>query len=196
MVIRYSYEYEGDLNVSPHFKVREFASINNNMLLSDDVLIDTDIIDILEALFQYMNAYKIVITSGYRTTAHEKAVGNKSGKGYHTTGNAVDINIWKNKKERYTSKEICLALEDLFWQQGIGIISHTAVHIDSRSNKYYFNEQNGNKSIGTSFYTYYNEKTNREKTKERFGFDEEITMKFLDKHPFSNSLYQKLANGR
>ena len=108
-----------------------------------------------------MSAYKIIITSGYRNTAHEIKVGNKSGKGYHTTGDAVDINVWKNAKERYTSKEICLALEDLEWRKGIGIISNTAVHIDTRIIKYYFDERDNNKSIGNSFYDYYKEDKNK-----------------------------------
>lgn len=156
MIKGFSYELDGNTKLSQHFIVKEFASTQGKRLYSDNVLIDIEIIDLLEKLFTYMNANKIVITSGYRTAEHEKAVGNASGKGYHTTGQAVDINVWKTASVRYSQKEIALALEDLNWQGGIGLInSDTAVHIDNRGKKYYFNERNGNRSIGESFYKYY-----------------------------------------
>ena len=155
MVKKYSLMYNGTNNITEHFKVKEFASFKGKIVYSDDVLIDTLITSILEKLFEYLNAYKIVITSGYRTNAHELSLPGGVKNGYHTKGMAVDINVWKNKTERYTSKEICLALEDLGWNHGIGIISNTAVHIDSRSNKYWFDERNHCKSIGDSFYTFY-----------------------------------------
>lgn len=136
--------------LSKHFDMSEF--ICNCCKVGK---VDSKIIDILERLFDYLHCSKIIITSGYRCSNYEKIVGNKSGKGYHTTGQAVDINCWKNDKERFSSKEIALALEDLGWNKGIGIISDTAVHIDSRDTKYYFDERNNNKSIGSSFYTFY-----------------------------------------
>lgn len=163
MVKRFSYETDGNLKLSEHFVVKEFASVNGKRLYCDDVLIDTEIIDLLEKLFAYMKASKIIITSGYRCTQHEKEVGNASGKGYHTTGQAIDINVWKNNSTRYTQKEIVLALEDLEWRKGIGLInSDTAVHIDNRATQYYFDERNGNRTIGTSFYKHYGVKKETE----------------------------------
>lgn len=140
-----------------------------------------------------MKAHKIIITSGYRCNKYEMTLQGGVANGYHTKYKAVDINVWKDSKTRYSSREICLALEDLGWNHGIGIISDTAVHIDSRDKKYWFDERNNCKSIGDSFYNYYM-KIDRKRTKERFGFDEELTMKLLDTHPFPASLYDKLAN--
>lgn len=174
--------------LSEHFVSNEFKCPVCNV-----ARIDLDLIDILEKLFTKMQADRIIITSGYRCNTYELSLPGGVFNGYHTQGKACDINVWKNRCERYTSKEICLALEDLGWNHGIGIISDTAVHIDTRENKYWFDERNGNKSIGASFYTYFNEKTNRDIVKERFGFDEDVTMKYLDNHPFAEALYEKLA---
>ena len=147
MVEKYSLDYNGNNYITKHFKVKEFASINGKVVYSDVVLIDTLITEILEKLFVKMKADKIVITSGYRTPAHEKNVGNKSGTGYHVQGMAVDINVWKNSNTRFTAKEIVLALDDLGWNHGIGYITNTAVHIDSRDSKYWFDERYSCKSI-------------------------------------------------
>ena len=42
------------------------------------------------------------------------------------------------------------------------INSNTAVHIDNRGKQYYFDERNGNKTIGTSFYKHYGVKKESE----------------------------------
>lgn len=162
MVNKYSYKLDGIKMVSPHFAVKEFASIGDNgRLYSDNILIDSEIVDILEKLYQRLGCYMLIINSGYRTNEHEKSLSNSVLNGYHTQGRAVDFNAYKSKTELYTAKEICLALEDLGWNKGIGLISNTGVHIDSRDKKYYFDERNSNRSIGDSFYIYYNEVKNQ-----------------------------------
>lgn len=149
MVKKYDLNYNSGLKVGKHFSVNEFASVNGNIIYTSIVLIDSDLIDILDKLFDYMKAYKIIVTSGYRTAAHEKAVGNKSGTGYHVLGQAADINVWKSSTERFTAKEIVLALNDLGWNHGIGYITNTAVHVDTRDSKYWFDERYDCKSIKT-----------------------------------------------
>ncbi len=194
MVKKFSYKNDGNKNISNHFKFKEFASSDGKKLYSDDILIDTDIIEILEKLFIRMNAYKLIITSGYRTTEHEMTLSNSAVNGYHTKGQAVDINVWKNSNERYSSKEIALALEDLGWNHGIGLVTKTAVHIDSRPSKYYFDESNHNKSIGNSFYTFYKvQKVDYiANVKKRFDFTNE-TMEYLLKYLYKDDLIYKLA---
>lgn len=157
MVKTYSYKADGNKKLSPHFSVREFASINGGKLYSDSVKVDADLIDILERLYSYLGCSKIVITSGYRTAAHDKAVGG-SGKGYHTTGQAADINCWHKvggKEERYHGSDICCALQSLGWHHGIGWIAGAAVHVDTRKSRYWFDETNGNRSIGNDWYTFF-----------------------------------------
>lgn len=176
------------IQITKHFNTSEFACT-----CCDVIKLDTLIPSILEKVFTHMNAHKIIITSGYRCNDYEMSLKGGVKNGYHTKGMAVDINVWKNEKERFTSKEICLALEDLGWNHGIGIISNTAVHIDTRTKKYWFDERKGNASIGNSFYTYFGVKNNRQKVKERFGLAEE-TMQYLDKYKYSKDLYQKLID--
>jgi hypothetical protein len=76
-----------------------------------------------------------------------------SGRGYHTTGQAADVNCWRGES-RIHGSEICCALQELDWQHGIGWIAGCAVHIDTRDARYWFDEQNGNRSIGDDWYAY------------------------------------------
>lgn len=194
MVKRFSYKNDGNKNISNHFKIKEFASSDGKKLYSDEILIDTDIVEILEKLFIRLNAVKIIITSGYRTNEHEMSLSNSALNGYHTKGQAVDINVWKTNSTRYTAKDISLALEDLGWNHGIGLVTNTAVHIDSRPSKYYFDESNHNKSVGNSFYTFYKvQKVDyKAKVKERFEFSD-ATMDYLLKYLYKDDLIYKLA---
>lgn len=143
-------EYKTHIQLSQHFNSKEFTCT-----CCSKALIDDKIIVLLEKLFKKLDAHKIIITSGYRCNKYELSLKGGVKNGYHTKGMAVDINVWKNDKERYTSKEICLALEDLGWSGGIGIITETAVHIDTRASKYWFDERNYCRSIGTSFYKFF-----------------------------------------
>ena len=158
MVKTYSLKKDGNVYLTPHFQVKEFASKNGKKTYSDTVLIDTQLVQILERLFAYLKCQKIVITSGYRTVEHEKAVGNKSGKGYHTTGQAADINCYDQNGKRYHGSVICCALQELGWRYGIGWIAGCAVHVDTRDYRYWFDEQNGCRSIGTDWYAYMKKK--------------------------------------
>ena len=151
----YSKAKNGSVKLSAHFCVSEFACPN-----TDTIKIDTDLVDILERLFAYLGCSKIIVTSGSRTASHDKQVGG-DGKGYHTKGQAVDINCYyvKNGKEtRYHGSDVCCALQSLGWTHGIGWIAGCAVHVDTRSTQYWFDEQNGNRSIGTDWYAYMKKK--------------------------------------
>ena len=151
MVVTYSKERDGALFLSEHFQVREFASPD-----TDTVLVDTELIKLLERLFDFLSCSKIVITSGYRTPAYDRSIG-CSGRGYHTTGQAADVNCWhvvNGKEERFHGSEICCALQELGWTHGIGWIAGRAVHIDTRPTQYWFDEQNNYRSIGSDWYAY------------------------------------------
>ena len=152
----YSYAKDRKKRLSPHFAVGEFASLSGGKLYSDRILIDTDLIGILERLYDYLNCSRIVITSGYRTAAHDRAAGG-DGKGRHTKGMAADVNCWhlvKGGEERYHGAAICCALQELGWDRGIGWIAGCAVHIDTRAYRYWFDEQKGCRSIGKDWYAY------------------------------------------
>lgn len=146
-VTTYSLKKDGATKLSPHFRVREFASPD-----SDTVKIDPQLIAILERLYDYLGCSKIVITSGYRTAAYDRKVGG-NGRGYHTEGRAADVNCHR-AGERIHGSEICCALQELGWRHGIGWIAGCAVHIDTRTARYWFDEQNGNRSVGDDWYAY------------------------------------------
>lgn len=153
----YSYRKDRRQKLSPHFAVGEFASMSGGKLYSDTVLIDGDLVELLEKLHDYLSCSRIVITSGYRTPAHDKAVGG-SGTGYHTAGRAADVNCWhkvNGQEVRYHGSAVCCALQELGWAHGIGWIAGCAVHIDTRDRQYWFDEQNGNRSVGTDWYAYF-----------------------------------------
>lgn len=156
MIETYSYAKDRKKKLSPHFAVGEFASLSGGKLYSDVILIDADLVEILERLYTYLSCSRIVVTSGYRTPAHDKAVGG-DGKGYHTKGRAADVNCWhivNGKEERYHGGAVCCALQELGWNRGIGWIAGCAVHIDTRDKQYWFDEQNKCRSIGRDWYAY------------------------------------------
>lgn len=149
MVHTYSLKKDGSTQLSPHFKVREFAEPGNDNILIDDTLIDQ-----LEALYARLDCTKIIITSGYRTDAKASR---------HAEGRAADINCWhmENGKEvRYQGKPILLAAEDVGFT-GIGwnvgsAVSRAAVHVDTRESPYRFDEEDGNRMVkGNSWYVYF-----------------------------------------
>lgn len=158
MVKTYSFKKDGNVFLSPHFQVKEFASVSGAKIYSDTVKVDTELVNILERLFRYLNCKMIRITSGYRTAEHEKAVGNKSGRGYHVNGQAADINCYDQNGRRYHGSVICCALQELGWNHGIGWIAGCAVHVDTRNSQYWFDEQNGCRSIGSDWYAYMKKK--------------------------------------
>lgn len=152
-VVSYSKKKQGKVKLSEHFRVEEFACKDG----SDTILINSDLITILEQLHtlarQKYNIKAINVNSGYRTPSHSVKVG-----GYatdqHTKGNAADIWLKLPNGSRLGSKEICLMLEDLNHQGGIGYISSNAVHVDVRGKKCWFDETK-NERTTTSWYSYF-----------------------------------------
>lgn len=153
MLKRYSYKRDKNLKLDTHFKVGEFKCKDG----SDEIFVNSDLIIILEKLYDFLfNKYKIKsinINSGYRTPSHSIKVG-----GYatdqHTKGNAADINVKVNSLKRLSAKQICLALEDLKHNGGVGYINSTSVHVDVRGKKVYFDETKNEKTT-KSWYTYF-----------------------------------------
>lgn len=150
MVKQYSLKADGNRLLSPHFRVREFACPT-----VDTVLIDDALISMLEWLRERLGCSKIVITCGYRDAAYDRSRGG-SGRGMHVAGQAADINCWHRvdgKEVRYHGAAICCALQEL-GATGIGWIAGCAVHLDTRAERYWFDEQNGNRSIGNDWFAF------------------------------------------
>ena len=87
MAIReYSMTRDSTRQLSPSFRVREFACKG-----SDVVLIDDELVVLLQCIREHFGK-PVHITSGYRTAAHNRAVG---GAVYsqHQYGRAADIRV-------------------------------------------------------------------------------------------------------
>lgn len=83
----YSRAVDGDKKLSANFCVREFACKDG----TDKILISDALVELLQAIRDRFGA-PVIISSGYRTPAHDKRIGG-SGSGYHTKGMAADIYI-------------------------------------------------------------------------------------------------------
>lgn len=161
----YSLSKDGEKQLSPHFKVREFASVNSyGRVWSDVVKVDDRLVELLEKLYSTLgcgNDGYIRINSGYRTPSHDKYVGG-SGSGKHVDGMAADIVCCANGNI-VSSKIVCCIAAELGFGGVANITgSYTATHVDTRtSNKYYGDEVRGYSSIWyynsawTDFYTYF-----------------------------------------
>lgn len=82
-----TYNYTDNTQLSPHFNAQEFRCKCGK---EHDFQIDDDLITKLEALYSTLNCSKIIVTSGFRCSSHDKAV-KGSGTGQHTRGKAADI---------------------------------------------------------------------------------------------------------
>ena len=121
----YSLAAEGAKQITPHFKVREFACSDG----SDVVFVATSLVDILEAIRVHFGR-PMTITSGYRTVSYNASIKNSSKKSQHCNGLAADIQV-----EGHTPVEVydyaCSLLGD---HGGVGIYN-TFVHVDVRASK-------------------------------------------------------------
>lgn len=173
MVKEYSYKNDKDKALSKHFKVGEFASIDNrnDKLTTDKILIEDNLVIMLEKLYDYLdNLYgikSILITSGYRSADFEASLPGGVPNGQHTKGTAADIIVNRKSGGSVDAKLVCCAAETVGFN-GIGY-GRTYTHLDVRSNKSYFDETNGKTGI-SSFYSYFNiTKPNNDNTKYRVG---------------------------
>ena len=158
----YSYAKDRSKKLSSHFSVGEFASASGSKLYSDVVKVDTVILDFLEKLYTVFECTKVIINSGYRTAAHDKAVGG-NGNGTHVSGKAVDAVFYGKDGAVIPSWKICCAAQDL-GINGVAYISERAVHLDNggRATAYRGDERYGTNSVkGRDFYSYFGKKKNQ-----------------------------------
>ena len=159
MIREYSYKNDKNKVLSKHFKVGEFASIDNrgNKLTTDKILIDDNLVVMLEKLYDYLDSLygikSILITSGYRSPDFEASLPGGVPNGQHPKGTASDIIVNKKSGGSVDSKLVCCAAETVGFN-GIGY-GGNYTHIDVRSSKSYFDETNGKTGI-SSFYSYFN----------------------------------------
>lgn len=127
----FSVKADGNLKLSTNFVVKEFRCLDG----SDEVLIDLDLVELLQAIRNKMGA-AITINSAYRTVSHNAKV-NGGSKSFHLYGCAADIVVAGK-----TPKEVAACAESL---GALGILRYeTFVHVDTRTEKYFAVYTNGN----------------------------------------------------
>ena len=129
----YSMSRDSTRQLSPNFKVREFACKG-----SDVVLLDDELVVLLQCIREHFGK-PVHITSGYRTAAHNAAVGG-SKSSQHLLGRAADFYV-----EGVDVATVAAYAETLLPSRGgIGRYPKDAkhptrktgwVHIDTRANK-------------------------------------------------------------
>ena len=128
---QYSLAKDGARQLAPGFKVREFRCRDG----SDAIMIDQTLVVLLQAIREHFNK-PITITSGYRTAAHNAAVGGAKSS-QHLLGKAADIQVADT-----TVEAVAAYAESLMPDWG-GVGRYPVktgrtkgwVHVDTRPNK-------------------------------------------------------------
>ena len=131
MIRQYSLAKDGSRRLAPSFTVREFRCRDG----SDTIMVDQALPVLLQAIREHFGR-AVVITSGYRTAAHNAAVGG-SKSSQHLLGRAADIQVADTPVE-----DVAAYAESLMptWG-GVGRYPVKAgrtkgwVHVDTRDNK-------------------------------------------------------------
>ena len=128
---QYSLAKDGSRKLSPSFTVREFRCRDG----TDTIMIDEGLVVLLQCIREHFGK-PITITSGYRTAAHNTAVGG-SKSSQHLLGRAADIQV-----AGVSPDAVAAYAESLMptWG-GVGRYPVKAgrakgwVHVDTRANK-------------------------------------------------------------
>ena len=131
MIRQYSLMADGDRRLSPDFKVRELRCRDG----SDTVMVDETLTVVLQCIREHFGK-PVTITSGYRTAAHNAAVGGAKSS-QHLLGRAADIRV-----QGVSVEDVAAYAESLMpgWG-GVGRYPVKAgrttgwVHVDTRADK-------------------------------------------------------------
>ena len=148
-----TYPFNDNTQLSAHFNVSEFRCKCGK---SHDTLLADELVEKLEQLYAALNCSKIIVTSGFRCSMHDRTVGG-SGTGQHTKGNAADICCYGQDAQPISSRTVCCKAQDIGFG---GIANITAAyqytHVDVRTgSKWYGDEVKGNSTVTDDFYKYF-----------------------------------------
>lgn len=132
----YSLKLDGNKNITPNFKIKEFRCKDGN----DKIFIDYTLACLLQ-LIRYELNVPLLINSAYRTRSYNEKVGGAKNS-YHISGKAFDVSMANTNVEILTSYAYSLNIN--------GIITYnTWVHIDTRENIFHADYRVNHKFIGT-----------------------------------------------
>lgn len=126
MIKSYILDTDGNVQLTKHFKVKEFACKDGSQV----IFIDDCLYTILDILRNKLGK-PVIITSGYRTPEWNKKC-NGAKYSYHMRGMAADIRV-----NGISAKELAKKLDEII-PNGCGIIVYDSwVHFDVRDGKKY-----------------------------------------------------------
>lgn len=121
----YSLAKDGNKQITPHFKVKEFRCYDG----SDTIFVSQELAEVLEQIRVYFGK-PVNINSGYRTDYHNDRTKDAAKFSQHKYGLAADISI-----RGVSPKRIAAVAETLMPKTGgIGIYD-TFTHIDVRATR-------------------------------------------------------------
>lgn len=131
-VNRYSKRVSGAIKLAPNFTVSEFACQDG----SDEVLIDEELPALLQKIRDHFGK-PVTINSGYRSTAHNAAVGGVLGS-QHTKGTAADIVV-----RGVSPLEVAQYAEYLMPDRGGIGVYRDFTHVDVRTSRGRWDNRSG-----------------------------------------------------
>ena len=131
MVKQYSKAADGNISITQHFKISEFACNDG----ADSILLDDKLPCVLQRIRDVIGGKPVRITSGYRTPEYNAKNGGAPNS-YHTRGMAADIII-----TGVTTLDMCRAAETALAELKIpgGIcyyVKQAFIHVDVRDVKW------------------------------------------------------------
>lgn len=116
---------EANEKITPHMRVKEFACKDGSAI----IFVDNYMVQILEMVRTKIGK-PIIITSGYRTPAHNAKVGGAEYS-YHMRGMAVDIRV-----DGVTPQKLAKVIDNIVPDACGIIVYNNWVHFDTRDKKY------------------------------------------------------------
>ena len=148
-----TYPYGAKASISAHLKVSE---IQCKCGKNHPTKFSSELVQLLEKLFNTMHCTKFIVSSGYRCSYWDRHVGGY-GSGPHCDGLAIDC-CWYGKDGKVINTKIisCIA-QDLGFRGIANITSdYKWIHLDMKPRTYYGDESKGTYNTVTSdFRKYY-----------------------------------------